>query len=241
MKYLIFGFLLAMTASANASLSLGDSDLKMSPDGANEFALTIGGFHPTAKFGFRGLPGDKGERFGGNGFLFTADYLHAIVPAFAVGGELGYISRTEQDVSNVVIGAASAATRVRGDTSLLMAIARLRAPGLGWRPYALFGAGLNWTHLDLVGTAPGFQEISIIRGDTSGLALMGRAGIEYVSKKGTFLGLEAGYLHTDVKTYQPTTDGALAGFKSIQVAGDGVSYALRAGVRFGMPDDESGR
>jgi hypothetical protein len=217
MRYWILVILLATAGTANAALGLDDSSLKVSPDGVNEFALTIGGFHPTAKFGFRGLPADKGERFGGNGFLFAGDYLHAVVPAFSLGGEFAYISRSNQDVTNVVVGNPSA-TRVRGDTSLLMAIAQVRYPGVGWRPYALFGAGVNWTHLDLFGTAPGFTETTIVRGSSTGLALMGRAGIEYVSPKGTFLGLEAGYLHTDTKTYQPTAAGVSSGFSSIQVA-----------------------
>lgn len=211
---------------------LGEPEMTVSPDGRNEVAVGVGAFHSTAKFGYRGLAGDKGERFGSTGFLWTLDYLRALNKAFAVGGEFGYVNRGDQNITNTVVGTPSA-TKVRGDSMLLMAVARLRSPGLGWRPYVIGGAGFHQTHFDIFGLVPGFTETPVVRGDSTGLALMGRAGLEYAWPRGGFAGFEAGYLHTDTKVYQPTAAGVAGGFNNVSAAGDGFSYLLRLGIRFG--------
>ena len=228
--------LLAVAASApsraEAALSLGEPAFVRSADGLNEFAVNIGAFHPTSKFVLNGPGGGQGERFGNNGFFMGLDYLHTAIGPLALGGEWAYANRGEYNVTNVS-GAVPSVTRVRGDSVLLMAIARLRSPGIGWRPYAIGGVGFHKTHMDLYISQPAFTEGTLIRDDATGMALMMRVGMEYVSHLGSFIGAEAGYIRMDAKTYQPTAGGALAGFGSVRSSADGMTFILRCGTRFG--------
>jgi len=235
MRYWMLALLAAVAAApsrADAALSLGEPAFVRSADGLNEFGVNIGAFHPTSKFVLNGPGGGQGERFGNNGFLFAFDYLHAAVGPLAVGGEYGYVNRGEYNVTNVS-GAVPSVTRVRGDSSLLMAIARLRSPGIGWRPYAIGGVGFHKTHMDLYISQPAFTEGTLIRDDVTGMALMLRAGMEYVSPQGGFVGAEAGYIRMDSQNFQPTAGGALAGFGSVRSSADGMTFILRCGTRFG--------
>jgi len=231
--------LAAVAASAAAPALAADAaageswqELVMSPNGAHEVSINLGGFHPTSRFGFRGIAGDRSERFGSNGFYGTVDYLMRVNAPLAVGGEFGYVNRDAQSVTNVTIGTPSS-TRVRGDSLLLLALARLRMPGFGWRPYVVGGAGFHRTVFDLYGSVPGLTDNPIIRGNETNYALVGRAGLEYANKRGGFIGFEAGYLHTAAMHIQPTATAAALGYQNVTVTGDGVSYSVKLGVRFG--------
>lgn len=226
--------LLAVAAvpRADAALSLDEPAFVRSPDAVNEFAVNLGGFHPTSKFVLNGPGGGTGERFGNNGFLFGFDYLHQAVGPLSIGGEFDYLNRGEYNVTNVS-GAVPSDTRVRGDSMLLMAVARLRAPGHGWRPYAMGGIGFHKTHMDLYVSAPATDELNLVRDDVTGTAFMMRAGVEKVSKQGGFIGAEVGYIRMDSQVYHPTATGALAGYGDVRSSGDGMTFILRCGTRFG--------
>lgn len=240
MRYWMLALLAVAVAApsrAEAALSLDEPAFVRSADGLNEFALNVGAFHPTSKFGYNGT--NSGERFGNNGFLFGFDYLHQAVGLLSLGGELDYINRGEYNVTGLPaavlnpLAVTTAQTRVRGDSMLLMAVARLRAPGYGWRPYAIGGIGVHKTHMDLFVKAPGLAESSIIRDDATGTAFMMRAGVEKVSKLGAFIGAEVGYVRMDAQTYRHTADGAAAGFGDVRSSADGMTFILRCGTRFG--------
>lgn len=240
MRYWMLALLAAVAAApsrAEAALSLGEPAFVRSADGLNEFAVNVGAFHPTSKFNYNGV--NSGERFGNNGFLFALDYLHTAVGPLALGGEFGYANRGEYNVTQVPaaalnpLAASTIQTRVRGDSMLLMAIARLRQPGTGWRPYAVGGAGFHKTHMDLYATAPRFTEFTVVRDDVTGTALMMRVGMEHTSPQGGFIGVEAGYIWMNSQVYRHSADGAAAGFSDVTSAASGITFILRCGTRFG--------
>ena len=231
MRTLLAAAALAL-ASAPASAGLGPSlgeELMSSPDGVHELSLHVGGFHPTGRVGYANT-GSQEDRYGGNGAMFGFNYFRALNRVFALGGEYDYISRGAYEASNVFV--LPAKTFVRGDTSLIMAVLRIRKPGAGWRPYAIAGIGLHRSHMQIYGEQEGVQS-AIYMDDNSGLAWMGRAGLEYAAPSGGFIGLEGGYVGARAESYSPTALGLSGSFPIIKVAPNGISYLLRAGVRFG--------
>jgi hypothetical protein len=228
--FALFAFLCGMPAhGASIGPSLGPTLVPIL-DGVNEFTLSVGLFHPTGTFGFLGIPGDRGERFGSTGNLVAIDYLRAVNRYAALGVEGAYISRSEYKATNVFV--APAITQVRGDSKLLLLVFRLRAPGDGLRPYVMGGWGTHRTHFELYGSIGG-AEAALVTGDAGGTAWMGRGGIEYNWPGGSFVGLDGGFLRIADRSYSATNFGRLFGFQDVVASGDGLTYTLRMGFRFG--------
>lgn len=86
--------LVALTALFAASARAQDSkSILANPGSRHEIALQLGAFRPTARFGINGVTGDKGERFGGTGFLFVIDYFHRVTSVLSAGLEGLHINR----------------------------------------------------------------------------------------------------------------------------------------------------
>lgn len=234
-----FGAVLAILIVA-APVQAADTVLE-SGDGRHEVALNLGAFRPTARFGINGLTGDRGERFGATGFLFTADYFRSLTPALAAGLEGLFINRGTYMLDNLAANAGSK-TLVRGDTKAVLATLRLRRPGIGFRPYVLGGIGAHSTTMDVFVRAPpgsnwvGFgDEISAVKGNASGLIWVLRGGVEHVFAEGGTLGLEAGWVGIPSRKYPLTPAGrtTLALTNDVVASGDGLSLAVKFGYRFG--------
>lgn len=230
-------------SSATAGAQIGDTTFGRS-DGRHEVSIQLGAFKPTARFGLTGVTGDKGERFGSTGFLFSADYFRAVTPAVAVGLEGLYLNRGNYFVKNLAFANsfAGATSRVRGDTKAVLATFRFRRPGTGYRPYVIGGVGGHVTTLDVYMQAPpgffwgaGFgEEITVVRGNASGLIWTVRGGIEKAWADGGTLGIEVGFIGIPSHRYDRTAFGRAIGLPSDVVsAGDGFSLAAKFGYRFG--------
>lgn len=225
---------------AAAPVQAADSVIE-TQDGRHELALHLGAFRPTARFGINGLTGDRGERFGATGFLFSADYFHAVTPVLAAGLEGLYINRGTYMLENLVANEGSK-TLVRGDTKAVLALLRLRRSGTGFRPYVLGGVGVHTTSMDVfVRARPGFywagfgDELPAVRGMTSGLVWVLRGGVERAFAEGGIIGLEAGWVGIPSRRYPLTPAGRDVLFlrNDVVASGDGLSLAVKFGYRFG--------
>lgn len=234
-------FLCAALAVCIAGQAQAADTLLASRDGRQEIALQLGAFRPTARFGINGLTGDRGERFGATGFLFLADYFHALTPALSAGLEGLYINRGTYMLDNLVANPGSK-TLVRGDTKAVLAMLRLRRPGIGFRPYVVGGAGVHTTSMDVfVRAPPGFNwvgygdEISAVKGNASGFIWVLRGGLEHAIAEGGTIGLEAGWVGIPSLRYPLAPAGrSVLGLTNDAVsAGDGLSLAVKFGYRFG--------
>lgn len=213
-----------------------------SADRRHEVEIGLGAFHPTAKFGINGSTGDKGERFGGTGFLFTADYFHALTSYLSAGVEGMYINRGTYEVKNLAFAAffSGTSTQVRGNTQAILATLRLRAPGDGVRPYVLCGFGGQKTTMDMVAVAPpGFiwgggagEEIQVVHGGASGVIGVLRGGVEKAFPDGGLLGLEVGWVGIPTATYLRTSFGRAVLPNDIVSRGDGITIAAKFAYRF---------
>ena len=211
------------------------SPLALSLDGRHELALTVGAFRPTSSFNLRrtGAFGSN-DRFGRTGYMFAMDYLRNLNRSVAIGAEWGYISREQQEITNVYNPILPFVTRVRGDTNLVLGIVRLRLPGAGFRPYGLVGAGWFRTRLNVYGAWPsGGPEADFIDDAKTGFAWMMRTGVEYTALSGSFIAVEGGFLRTASKSFGPTDAGLASGFLPVSATGDGMSLAMRVGIRLG--------
>lgn len=215
--------------------------LLASRDNRQEIALQLGAFRPTARFGINGLTGDRGERFGATGFLFIADYFHAVTPALSAGLEGLFINRGTYMLDNLAANPGSK-TLVRGDTKAVLATLRLRRPGGRFRPYVLGGVGAHSTSMDVfVRAPPGFNwvgygdELSVVKGNASGLIWVLRGGVEHAFAQGGTLGLEAGWIGIPSRKYplKPAGRDVLFLTNDVVAAGDGFSLAVKFGYRFG--------
>lgn len=233
------GAALAMLIAA-APVQAADTVLE-SRDGRHEIALHLGAFRPTARFGINGLTGDRGERFGATGFLFTADYFQALTPVLAAGLEGLFINRGTYMLDNLAANPGSK-TLVRGDTKAVLATLRLRRSGIGFRPYVLGGIGAHSTTMDVfVRARPGFNwvgfgdEISVVKGNASGLIWVLRGGVERAFDEGGTIGLEAGWVGISSRKYPLTAAGrdVLGLTNDVVASGDGFSLAVKFGYRFG--------
>lgn len=244
MNHCLIAFLLVTPIAASAAIDRDvSSPIMLTPDGRNELSILVGGFQPTSRFGFRGQSGDQGERFGTTGNAFLVDYIRNVNESIGVGLEYAYIHRGEYTANNSFL-TSGYTTRVRGDSNLLMALARVQTPGRGWRPYALGGVGVHHTRLDLhdsgdLSYTPFSvrDESGLVKGTASGLALMGRAGLQYVYGGGSFMGLEGGYYYLESKSYPVTAYGSSNGFQNVKTGGSGLIFAVKLGIRFGADPD----
>lgn len=239
MKCIVAIILIAVAASsAHAQGGFGISNpLALSADGRHELGITFGAFRPTATFNLRRTTGfNSHDRFGRTGYIFALDYLRNLNHSLAVGGEWAYISREQQEITNVYNPALPYVTRVRGDTNLVLGIVRLRAAGAGLRPYVIGGAGWYRTRLNVYGAWPnGGPEADFILDAKTGFAWMTRAGVEYATALGSFIALEGGYLRTGAKSFGATPDGVVSGFLPVSSTSDGMMLSMRVGTRFGIP------
>jgi hypothetical protein len=237
---LFFVFMACLAASARAQT---DKTVVASADGRQEVSIELGAFRPTARFGLNGVTGDKGERFGGTGFLFVFDYLHALTPFLSAGLEGLYINRGTYELKNLAFSAQfpGTSTQVHGHTKALLATIRLRRSGTGIRPYLLGGIGGHATHMDVFMQArPGFiwgagfgQEINVVQSDASGLIGVLRAGIERAFPDGGSVGIEAGWVGIPAQRYSRTEIGRIFLPNDVVSRGDGLTIAAKFGYRFG--------
>lgn len=240
MKYWLIAVLLLSPIAASAEVNPDvSSPIALTPDGKNELSISLGGFQPTAKFGFLGVAGDKRERFGATGFAFAIDYVRKVNRFFGVGLEYAYLHRGDYTTSNISIPTGWT-TKVRGDSNLLMALGRLQSPGTGWRPYLIGGAGVHSTRMDLLATGDlsftpfsARGESAIVKGTATGFALMSRVGLQHVYNNGGFVGFDAGYYYLQGRSYPTTIAGAAAGYQNVSARGDGITYSVKFGIRYG--------
>jgi hypothetical protein len=237
-------FLLGLAAvRAQAGSSSDPTAAWLSPDGRSELALLAGDFHPTARFGINGNSGDKGERFGRDGYYFGVDYFHRAAPLtysgrtlalFDLGVEADYVTRGDYELKSLA-SYPGASAHVRGDSQVLLALLRVRGSGKRLRPYLVVGVGADRTRMDAYLDSPGGYawsggELALARGEATGLAMTGRCGVEDVFADGGVLGLEFGYLTMASRTY-PATSSLSA--PDVVSRGDGYTLAAKFGVRFG--------
>lgn len=214
-----------------------------SADGRQEVSINLGSFHPTARFGISGLTGDRAERFGSTGFLFTADYFHSVTRMLALGIEGMYINRGGYKVHNLSLASLfnGASTDVRGNTKAILAMSRLSFPWGGVRPYVAGGVGIQNTSMDLFMKSPpgtfwgaGFgDEITVVRSSVSGIIGVVRGGVEKSFASGGTLGLEAGWVRIPAGRFVRTPVGQSYLQNDIVTSGDGLSLAVKFGYRFG--------
>lgn len=209
----------------------------------HEIALQLGAFRPTARFGINGVTGDKGERFGGTGFLFVVDYFHRVTSVLSAGLEGLHINRGTYELKNLAFAAqfAGASTQVRGNTTALLATLRLRAPGTGIRPYLLGGIGAHMTTMDAFMQSPpgtywgaGFgPEMNVVQGGSTGLIGTLRGGIEHTFTDNGTLGIEIGWIGIPAQRYSRTALGRTILPNDIVSRGDGLTLSAKFGYRFG--------
>lgn len=213
------------------------------PGTRHEVAIQLGAFRPTAGFGITGVTGEGGERFGGMGFLFAADYFHAVTSLLSAGLEGLYLNRGNYEMKNLPFSNqfAGASTQVRGNTMAILALLRLRAPGTGYRPFMIGGIGAHRTTMDVYMLSPpgtfwgaGFgPEMHVVQGKSTGPIGVLRGGIERAWADGGTLALEAGWVVIPAGTYNRTVLGTLMVPNDIVSRGDGLSISAKFGYRFG--------
>ncbi|MDE2491217.1 MAG: hypothetical protein KGM24_10240 [Elusimicrobia bacterium] len=245
----VLGALLLCAAAvrAQAGSSFDPTGAWLSRDGRSEATLLTGDFHPTARFGINGTAGDKGERFGRDGYYFGVDYFHRLAPltysdrgfdrtlaVLDAGVEADYVSRSAYALKGLA-AYPGASARVRGDSQVVLALLRVSGPWKGVRPYLIVGVGAHRTRMDAyLQASSGYSwagsELPLVRAEATGLAMAGRCGVEKVFADGGVLGLEFGYLTMASRTYPATSS---LGAPDVVSRGDGYTLAAKFGVRFG--------
>lgn len=236
--------LVALTALFAASARAQDSkSILANPGSRHEIALQLGAFRPTARFGINGVTGDKGERFGGTGFLFVIDYFHRVTSVLSAGLEGLHINRGTYELKNLAFAAqfAGASTQVRGNTTALLATLRLRPAGTGILPYLLGGIGVHTTTMDaFMQSPPGTYwggafgpEMNVVQGGSTGLIGTVRGGVERTFADNGTLGFEVGWIGIPAQRYSRTALGRGILPNDIVSRGDGLTVSAKFGYRFG--------
>ncbi|MEK7390412.1 MAG: hypothetical protein AAB036_12030 [Elusimicrobiota bacterium] len=238
MKYLLGILLTSVALCAQAQVDSGLSNpFLLGPDGRHELNISGGLFRPISTFNLQRTTGfTANDRFGRTGYMFALDYLINLNQTVALGTEWAYVTREQQQITNVYDPSLPFVTRVRGDSNLIFGLVRLKSPGTGFRPHVTGGVGWYRTRLNVYGAWPaGGPEASFINDAKTGLAWTLRTGFEYTNPLGSFIAADLGYIRTDTKSYGATPAGLASGFLPVNSAGSGITLTARVGIRVGSP------